>query len=74
MTIIIAVGGGKPPLHGRSNKDKKGKGCEDAEKNAIKYYREIMKTHFDTEVGLREAKDFVDHMQDDMISRGVIVK
>tara|TARA_R110001599_G_scaffold23978_1_gene87028 strand:- start:761 stop:1159 length:399 start_codon:yes stop_codon:yes gene_type:complete len=28
MTIIIAVGGGKPPLHGRSNKDKKGKGCE----------------------------------------------
>ena len=26
MTIIIAVGGGKPPLHGRSNK--KEEGCE----------------------------------------------
>ena len=24
MTIIIAVGGGKPPSHGRSNKNKKG--------------------------------------------------
>ena len=28
LTLIISVGGGKPPLHGRSNKDKKGKGCE----------------------------------------------
>jgi len=41
---------------------------------AIKYYREIMQTHFNTKVTLKEAKDFVDNMQEDMIGRGILVK
>jgi hypothetical protein len=41
---------------------------------AIKYYREIMQTHFDTKVSLKESKDFVDNMQEDMIGRGILVK
>jgi hypothetical protein len=41
---------------------------------AIKYYREIMKTHFNTEVKLKESKDFVDDIEADMIARGVLVK
>ena len=39
---------------------------------AIKYYRETMKTHFDEKVSLREAKDFVDAIQNDMKRKGVI--
>jgi hypothetical protein len=40
--------------------------------NAIKYYRDIMDTHFDTKVTLKEAKEFVDNMQADLVRRGVI--
>ena len=39
---------------------------------AIKYYREVMDTHFDTKVSLKEAKDFVDAIQNDMIRRKII--
>jgi len=41
---------------------------------AIKYYRQSMKTHFNTEVKLKESKDFVDSIEADMIARGVLVK
>ena len=40
--------------------------------NAIKYYRSEMKDRFDEEVGLREAKDYVDQIHYDMKRRGVI--
>jgi uncharacterized protein YeeX (DUF496 family) len=40
--------------------------------NAIKYYRSEMKDRFDEEVGLREAKDYVDQIHHDMKRRGVI--
>ena len=40
--------------------------------NAIKYYRAEMKDRFDVEVGLREAKDYVDQIHHDMRRRGVI--
>jgi|TARA_Y100000310_G_scaffold260683_1_gene269743 hypothetical protein len=42
--------------------------------NAIKYYRSEMKDRFDVEVGLREAKDYVDQIHHDMRRRGVIPK
>ncbi len=39
---------------------------------AIKYYRETMKTHFNEEVSLREAKDFVDAIETDMRRKKII--
>ena len=42
--------------------------------NAIKYYRAEMKDRFDVEVGLREAKDYIDQIHHDMRRRGVIPK
>jgi|TARA_B100000315_G_C14458137_1_gene532427 ribosomal protein L7/L12 len=46
--------------------------AQNAKIAAIKYYRETMKTHFDEKVSLREAKDFVDAIQNDMKRKGVI--
>ena len=40
--------------------------------NAIKHYRNEMKTHLDTDVSLREAKDYVDALRDDMRRQGII--
>ena len=40
--------------------------------NAIKHYRSEMKTHLDTDVSLREAKDYVDALRDDMRRKGII--
>ena len=40
--------------------------------SAIKYYREVMDTHFDTAVSLREAKEFVDAIQNDMKRKRII--
>ena len=40
--------------------------------NAIKYYRHEMKEQFDTEVSLREAKDHVDNIHDDMKRIGIL--
>ena len=42
--------------------------------NAIKYYRSEMKDRFDSEIGLREAKDYVDQIHHDMRRRGVITR
>ena len=42
--------------------------------NAIKYYRSEMKDRFDEEVGLRDAKDYVDQIHHDMRRRGVITR
>ena len=42
--------------------------------NAIKYYRSEMKDRFDVEVGLRDAKDYVDQIHHDMRRRGVLSK
>ena len=39
---------------------------------AIKYYRATMETHFDEKVTLREAKDFVDAIQNDMKRKKII--
>ena len=39
---------------------------------AIKYYRETMETHFDEKVTLKEAKDFVDAIQNDMKRKKII--
>ena len=39
---------------------------------AIKYYRETMGTHFNEEVSLREAKDFVDAIETDMRRKKII--
>ena len=39
---------------------------------AIKYYREVMNTHFNEEVSLREAKDFVDAIETDMRRKKII--
>ena len=41
--------------------------------NAIKYYRSEMKDKFDKEVSLREAKNYVDNIQENMRRRGVII-
>jgi len=46
--------------------------AQNAKIAAIKYYRETMKTHFDEKVSLREAKDFVDAIQNDMKRKGII--
>ena len=40
--------------------------------NAIKYYRSEMKDRFDVEVGLKDAKDYVDQIHRDMKHRGII--
>ena len=42
--------------------------------NAIKYYRSEMKDKYDIEMGLREAKDYIDNIHDDMKRRGMIIK
>ena len=42
--------------------------------NAIKYYRSEMKDKYDIEMGLKEAKDYIDNIHDDMKRRGVISK
>jgi ribosomal protein L7/L12 len=39
---------------------------------AIKYYRETMSTHFNEDVSLREAKDFVDAIESDMKRKKII--
>ena len=39
---------------------------------AIKYYREVMNTHFNEEVTLRESKDFVDAIESDMKRKKII--
>jgi len=41
--------------------------------NAIKYYRSEMKERFDKKIGLRESKDYVDMIQDDMRKRGIVL-
>jgi ribosomal protein L7/L12 len=40
--------------------------------NAIKYYREEMKVRFGERVGLREAKDYIDSIDDDLKRRGIV--
>ena len=40
--------------------------------NAIKYYREEMKERYDEQVGLRESKDFVDSIDNDLKRRGIV--
>ena len=40
--------------------------------NAIKYYREEMQNRFDERVSLRESKDFVDSIDDDLKRRGIV--
>jgi hypothetical protein len=40
--------------------------------NAIKYYRHEMKEQFGKEIGLREAKDHVDDIHEDMRRTGMI--
>ena len=42
--------------------------------NAIKYYRSEMKDRFDEEISLRDAKDYVDQIHNDMRRRGVIFR
>jgi len=42
--------------------------------NAIKYYRSEMKDKYDIEMGLKEAKDYIDNIHDDMKRRGIIIK
>jgi ribosomal protein L7/L12 len=39
--------------------------------NAIKYYREEMKTRFNDQVGLRESKDYIDEVYKDMKRRSI---
>ena len=39
--------------------------------NAIKYYREEMKVRFGEQVSLRDSKDFVDSIDDDLKRRGI---
>jgi ribosomal protein L7/L12 len=48
--------------------------AQGAKISAIKYYREVMNTHFNEEITLREAKDFVDAIQSDMQRSGIIKK
>ena len=40
--------------------------------NAIKHYRYTMDKVFNEKVGLRDAKTFVDDLQADMVSRGIL--
>ena len=46
--------------------------AEGAKIAAIKYYREVMNTHFNEEVTLRESKDFVDAIESDMKRKKII--
>ena len=39
--------------------------------NAIKYYRQEMSDKFDEQVSLREAKEHIDKISDDMRLRGI---
>ena len=48
--------------------------AEGAKIAAIKYYREVMNTHFNEEVTLRQSKEFVDAIQSDMQRSGIIKK
>ena len=41
--------------------------------NAIKYYRKEMKERYGKELNLREAKNYVDNIQENMRRRGVII-
>ena len=40
--------------------------------NAIKHYRNEMKTNLNTDVSLRESKDYVDAIRNDMRRKGII--
>jgi ribosomal protein L7/L12 len=40
--------------------------------NAIKYYREEMKVRFGERVSLRDSKDFVDSIDDDLKRKGIV--
>ena len=40
--------------------------------NAIKHYRNEMKTNLNTDISLREAKDYVDAIRNDMRRKGII--
>jgi ribosomal protein L7/L12 len=40
--------------------------------NAIKYYREEMKVRFGERVSLRESKDFIDSIDNDLKRRGIV--
>ena len=40
--------------------------------NAIKHYRSEMKIHLNTDVSLKEAKDYIDALRDDMRRQGII--
>ena len=40
--------------------------------NAIKYYRQEMNENYDIEVGLRDAKQYIDNTAEDMRRRGII--
>ena len=42
--------------------------------NAIKHYRNEMKTNLNTDVSLREAKDYIDALRNDMERQGIIKK
>ena len=46
--------------------------AQNAKIAAIKYYRATMETHFDEKVTLKEAKDFVDAIQNDMKRKKII--
>ena len=48
--------------------------AQNAKIAAIKYYREVMNTHFNEEVTLRQSKEFVDAIQSDMQRSGIIKK
>ena len=41
--------------------------------NAIKHYRNEMNEKFDEEVSLREAKNYVDNIQENMRRRGIVI-
>ena len=40
--------------------------------NAIKYYREEMKVRFGERVSLRDSKDFIDSIDDDLKRKGIV--
>ena len=40
--------------------------------NAIKHYRNEMKTNLNTDISLKEAKDYVDAIRNDMRRKGII--
>ena len=42
--------------------------------NAIKHYRNEMKTNLNTDISLKEAKDYIDALRNDMERQGIIKK